>query len=348
MRRFNLWFALLAGGTAATGALVSVLLGDGSRSRFDDLAIATVILTCAVVGVVLQVARPENRVATVMLAGAVAWGVGEGLLAWGVDALARTPGSATYVLLAVIGTAARGVGWLLLVLVLPVIFPDGRAESRLAARLATGCIIAFAAGSLLAPVPLEERLTESENPIGVPETWSVLVDLLAVGSLALAGLGIALAIRSLVHRWRAGDDLRRQQVLVFGIAFALPLALLPLMPTPWVEPWMFALVTLPIPVAVAVAVLQRRLYDIPLALNKTLTYVLALSRPGRALRRGRGRGRHHAARPRSDLAAAGGRRRRGRGLRSAARLPPTRREPPDLWAMVRAGRGARRDRPTAG
>ena len=274
MRRFNLWFALLAGGTAATGALVSVLLGDGSRSRFDDLAIATVILTCAVVGVVLQVARPENRVATVMLAGAVAWGVGEGLLAWGVDALARTPGSATYVLLAVIGTAARGVGWLLLVLVLPVIFPDGRAESRLAARLATGCIIAFAAGSLLAPVPLEERLTESENPIGVPETWSVLVDLLAVGSLALAGLGIALAIRSLVHRWRAGDDLRRQQVLVFGIAFALPLALLPFLPTPWVEPWMFALVTLPIPVAVAVAVLQRRLYDIPLAVNKTLTYVL--------------------------------------------------------------------------
>ena len=102
----------------------------------------------------------------------------------------------------------------------------------------------------------------------------MLVDLLAVGALALAGLGIALAIRSLVHRWRAGDDLRRQQVLVFGIAFALPLALLPFMPTPWVEPWMFALVTLPIPVAVAVAVLQRRLYDIPLALNKTLTYVL--------------------------------------------------------------------------
>ena len=273
MRRFNLWVALLAGGTAAAGALASVLLADGSRSRFDDLAIAAVVLTCTVVGVVLQVARPENRVATVMLAGAVAWGVGEGLLAWGVDGLAKSPGSATYVLLGVIGTAARGVGWLLLVLVLPVIFPDGRAESRLAARLATGCVIAFTAGSLLASVPIEERLTETVNPIGVPEPWSVLVDLLAVGALALAGLGIVLAIRSLVHRWRTGDDLRRQQVLVFGIAFALPLALLPFMPTPWVEPWMFALVTLPIPVAVAVAVLQRRLYDIPLALNKTLTYI---------------------------------------------------------------------------
>ena len=58
VRRFNLWLALLAGGTAATGALASVLLSDGSRSRFDDFAIATVILTYTVVGVVLQVGPP--------------------------------------------------------------------------------------------------------------------------------------------------------------------------------------------------------------------------------------------------------------------------------------------------
>ena len=274
MRRVSLWLALLAGGTAATGALASLLLSDGSRSRFDDLAIAAVILTYTVVGVVLQVARPENRVARVMLAGAVAWGVGEGLLAWGLDGLSNSPGSEAYALLAVIGTSARGIGWLLLVLVLPVVFPDGRAESRLAARLAVGCLLAFAAGSLLAPIPLEERLTDTENPIGVPESWSVLVDALAIGAVALSGVGIALAIRSLVRRWHAGDELQRQQVLVFAIAFAFPLALLPFMPTPWVEPWMFALVTLPIPVAVAVAVLQRRLYDIPLAVNKTLTYLL--------------------------------------------------------------------------
>ena len=128
---------------------------------------------------------PREPGGPVMLAGAVAWGVGEGLLAWG----ARRPRELTRLgdvrALAVIGTAARGVGWLLLVLVLPVIFPDGRAESRLAARLATGCVLAFAAGSLLAPIPLEERLTDTENPIGVPDSWSVLVDLLAIGAIAL-------------------------------------------------------------------------------------------------------------------------------------------------------------------
>ena len=274
MRKIGLSLVVLSGGVAATGGLASLLLSDGSRTRFDDLAIAAAILAYTVVGVVLQVARPENRVARVMLAGAVAWGVGEGLLAWGLHGLASSPGSSAYVLVAVLGTAARGIGWLLLVLVLPVVFPDGRAESRVAARLAIGCVIAFAAGSLLAPVPLEERLTQTENPIGVPESGSILIDLLAIGAVSLSGLGIALAIRSLVRRWRVGDELQRQQVLVYAVAFALPLALLPFMPTPWVEPWMFALVTLPIPVAVAVAVLQRRLYDIPLAVNRTLTYLL--------------------------------------------------------------------------
>ena len=76
----------------------------------EALAIATVILAYTVVGVVLQVARPENRVGRVMLAGAVTWGVGEGLLAWGLDGLAGHPGSSAYALVAVVGTAARGIG----------------------------------------------------------------------------------------------------------------------------------------------------------------------------------------------------------------------------------------------
>ncbi len=274
MRIARLGLAWLAGGLAAAGALATLLLADGSRSRFDDLAIAAVILTYTAVGLVLSVTRPQNRVGAVILLGAVAWGLGEGLIAGGLDGLTASPGSATYTTLAVIGTAARGLGWLFLVLVLPVVFPDGRAESRLAARLALACVVAFTAGSLFTPVPLEVRLADTENPIGVPDAWVAVTDTLAIGAIVLSGVGIVLAIRSLVRRWRRGDELRRQQVLVFAMAFALPLLLLPFMPTPWVEPWMFALVTLPIPVAVAVAVLQRRLYDLPLALNRTLTYLL--------------------------------------------------------------------------
>ena len=272
MRSSRMWLAMLAGGVATTGVLAPLLLADG-RGLFDDLAIAAVVLTYVIVGVVLQATRPDNRVGQVILAGALAWGLGEGLIAWGVDGVEATD-SAAYVVLGVLGTAARGLGWLVLVLVLPVVFPDGRAESRVAARVATVCVVAFTLASVLSPVPLETRLEDHQNPLGVPAGWSPVIDLMAIGSIALSGVGIALAIRSLVRRWRVGDELRRQQVLEFGIAFALPLALLPFMPTPWVEPWMFALVALPIPVAVGVAVLQRRLYDVPLALNRTLTYLL--------------------------------------------------------------------------
>ncbi|HET7349769.1 MAG TPA: sensor histidine kinase [Marmoricola sp.] len=268
------WVALLAGGITAAGVLASLLLAPSSRGDFDDLAIAAVVLVYAVVGIVLHLARPANRVGLVMLAGAAAWGAGEGLLAWGIEGVAGSPSSAAYALLAVLGTAARGAGWLLLVLLLPVVFPDGRVESRTAARVAVASLISFTLGALLSPVPLESRLARTDNPVGLPRDWAVLSDLLAVGGLLLAALGIVLAVASLRRRWRHGDELRRQQLLVFGAAFALPLLLLPLMPTPWVDPWMFAVVALPLPVAVAVAVLQRRLYDIPLAVNRTLTYLL--------------------------------------------------------------------------
>jgi hypothetical protein len=97
-----------------------------------------------------------------------------------------------------------------------------------------------------------------------------------VGALAAAFVALLVAVTTLVRRWRAGGELVRQQIVVFGAAFAVPLLLLPLVATPGAQPWMFALVTLPVPVAVAVAMFQRQLYDLQLAANRTLTY-LALS-----------------------------------------------------------------------
>ncbi len=270
------WWAWLAGGTAVAGALASLVLAPGSRDPLDDLAIATVIVAYAVVGVILTLARPANRVGQVMLVGAAAWGVGEALLAAGIDGLRAASDSAIHAGLAVVGTSTRGFGWLVLVLVLPAVFPDGRAESRTALRLGLTSVIVFPLAALLSPVPLEERLAETSNPLGLPMAWAVLTDVLALGALALALVSLGFAVHALARRWRRGDQLQRQQVVVFAVAFALPLVLFPLAGTTWVEPWMFAVTALPAPVAVAVAVLQRRLYDISFALNKTLTY-LALS-----------------------------------------------------------------------
>jgi signal transduction histidine kinase len=273
MRWVRVSSVLLLAAVAVGGALTPVLLASG-RGTFDDLAVALVVTTYIVVAVVIEIARPGHPVGLLMLAGATAWGVGEALLAVAVRGLHHQADAAAYVATGVLGSAVRGGGWLVLVIALPLVFPDGRAPWRSAVLLTAGCITAFTAASLLAPEPLEDRLGGSPNPIGLPEAAHWVTDVLAVGALAVAFGCLGLAVWSLVRRWRRGTDLVRQQVLVFGAAFAVPLLLLPVVATPIAEPWMFALATLPVPVVVGVALLQRRLYDVHVVVNRTVTYSL--------------------------------------------------------------------------
>ena len=272
MRHVRVSSVLLLGAVAVAGAATPTLLTTG-RGRFDDVAIALVVATYIVVALVVEFARPGHRVGRLMLAGASAWGVGEGLLALGIAGLDNPADRPAYVLLGVLGSGARGLGWLVLVVALPLAFPDGRVPGGFATRLTAACLTAFTLAALFAPEPLEERLAGADNPIGLPQDWRLVSDLVAIGAIALAFVCLGLAVGSLVRRWRRGDDLLRQQVLVFGVAFAAPLLVLPLVATPWAEPWMFALATQPVPIVVGVALLQRRLYDVQFAVSRTVTYV---------------------------------------------------------------------------
>lgn len=263
--------ALTSLGAALTVAcaLVPALVGASGRGLFDDVAIVAVVASYALVGTVVVLARPGHGVGRLMLVGAAAWGAGEALIALAV----RTSGSGEAAVLAgVAGTAVRGVGWVALVVGLPLLFPDGRPPRR-AARLSVLSVVLLVLGSVLAPVPLDARLGEVDNPIGLRGRWGLAADLMAVSALALAFLCLVLAVIAMVRRWRRGDDWERQRVLVFVTAFALPLLLLPVVATPWARPWMFALVMVPVPVAVAFALFQRRLYDVHVALSRSVTWV---------------------------------------------------------------------------
>jgi signal transduction histidine kinase len=259
---------------AGVAGLVPVLLSSGNR--VNEVAVGLVVVAYAAVGAVVTVVRPDVRVGQLLLLGATTWGLGEAALALGLAGhQGRVDGVPEALTLAVLGTASRGFGWLVLVVVVPLLFPDGRLAwpgRRWPLVVAGTALTAFTLATLLAPTPLETRLAETRSPTGVPDAWAPVVDVLAVSALGLAFVALGAAVAGLVHRWRHGGDLERQQVLVFGSAFALPLLFLPVVATAWAAPWMFALVSLPLPVAIGFAVLQRRLYDVQLAVNRTLTY----------------------------------------------------------------------------
>lgn len=258
------------------GALVSVgvaRLREPGQVPFDQVAIAVVIAMYAGVAVLVTVVAPQNRVGHLMALGTTAWGAGEGLLALGL----HHPGPSSAAWLVSLGTTARALGWLVLVLGVPFAFPDGEAPwpgARSPWRLVVGAIALFTLAAVVAPVPLDRRAAHLTNPLGLPSRMKVIADLMAIVGLAACVGALLLATAGLVHRWRTGDTLRQQQLLWLALAFVPPVVFLPLIATDIAEPWLFALVTLPVPIAVAVAVVQRRLYDVQLTVARTLTYAV--------------------------------------------------------------------------
>lgn len=241
----------------------------------NELAVALVVIAYAGVALLVSIVQPGNRVGRLMVVGAAAWGVGEGLLAVGIH---EHPAPAGGWLIS-FGATSRAFGWLVLVLAVPFTFPDGRPPWP--QRRAPGIVVSLAIGLFttavfLAPIPLDREAEQVDSPTGLPPSMQVSADALALSALVLCVVALVVSIGGLVHRWRTGDTLRQQQLLWLALAFAPPVLFLPLIATDIAQPWVFALVTLPVPLAIAVAIRQRRLYDVQWAVSATLIY-LALS-----------------------------------------------------------------------
>ncbi len=103
--------------------------------------------------------------------------------------------------------------------------------------LAVAAVGLFVLALVLAPTPLHYRLADLDSPTGLPQTLQTLADSLALFGLAAVAAALAVAVAGLVHRWRNGDELLRQQLLVFAAAFTAPILVIPLMPLSFVQPW---------------------------------------------------------------------------------------------------------------
>ncbi|MGY1825777.1 sensor histidine kinase [Blastococcus sp. SYSU DS0541] len=266
--------AVAVGGAATSAVLTAAQVGEFPAGAW---VVALVIVVYAGVGVLICLARPGHRVGLVLLGGAAVWGLGEAILAVGVQGLVTTPmtGSAA-ALLAVAGTVLRGLGWLVLVLLVPLVFPDGRLPGRpwrWAIAASATALFLFTATSVLAPAPMDERLAAIDSPVGLSAGLGGVVDGLAVLALGAVAAAVAGAVGSLVSRWRGGGPLLRQQLLWLTWAAAVPAAVLPLILVGAAETLVFGVAVLPLPVAIGVAVLQHRLYDVQPAVSRTIASV---------------------------------------------------------------------------
>lgn len=265
---------LLALAGAVVAGLYRRAAGDVAETEIGN---AVVIGTLAVVGAVLTLVVPHNRVGRLLLAAGVIWGLGEALTEAGVYGILHRPGAvpgAPY--LAAAGPALRGAGWLLAVVGVPALVPDGRLPGPRWHWLGW-CIAAAAvllpAGIMSGPVP-DVRLGEWHNPLTLPAGLAGAAAGLSLTGILLAVVAIGGGVAALVARWRRGGALVHQQLLVLAAAACPPAIVLLLVPLlGGVPPWGFDLALLPLPVAIAVATLQHGLYDLRRAAHRTLLWL---------------------------------------------------------------------------
>jgi signal transduction histidine kinase len=264
---------------AIGGASIGTALDNGHTAALANaVAVAFVIGTIAVVGAIVSLTVPANLVGWLLLAGAGSWGAGVGLTEAGIRGVVNDPGSvpaAGY--LAAVGPAVTAAGVLVLVVAIPVVFPDGRLPGQRwrwlgwCSLAAIGCLFL---GNILSPHTNEARLAGWQSPLGLPGRYAGIADAMSGVAVFLCVITAGGAVSGLVSRWRRGGPLVRQQLLLFALAACLPpIVLVGAVLTNNVPGWVFAVAVVPLPLAIAAAVLSHGLYDLRRAANRTLLWL---------------------------------------------------------------------------
>ncbi|CAN5891143.1 hypothetical protein BH23ACT10_BH23ACT10_16310 [soil metagenome] len=248
----------------------------------DDLALIT--LPFVLVGALLMVRRPGNRIGWVL--GAIGFLAGTGSTAAAVALSVASAGRP--VPTGVVALAWYGewywVPFLFLMLVaMPLLLPSGEVTSpraRAVGRIAVATCAAFTASAMFQGELLAERLaTPLSNPVGFLPYGDVdLSPVVSVLVASVATLG-AVAVGMLAGRLSRSAGVERQQakVVVFGVMVAvgaflgnIVLEVVGVSLPAWLESVMIAV----IPWTILLAVTRYRLYEIDRIIGRTVGYLL--------------------------------------------------------------------------
>jgi signal transduction histidine kinase len=261
---------------ACLGAVVG-LVARGPAGG-DQVALALAEAVFAFSGAVLVLARPDNRVGWLLLAGAVAWGAGDGLYGLAYRGIVTAPGTVAGAGgLAVAGFTLRGLGWLVIALAVPAVFPDGRLPGtrwRWLGITIGAAIAANTLGGALAPdvESTDLRTAGWHSPLPVPAWAGRAGDAAAALTLPVFAVCFIAIVVAMVVRSRRGTPAMRRQLLLFALAFALPIAVIPPAFATGSPAWVFVAAVLPIPVAAAVAIFTGGLFDLATVANRSLVW----------------------------------------------------------------------------
>jgi hypothetical protein len=285
------WTACLLCGTLTAASLILAFLNGRTLSEFfveeNIVMIATLTVAFSVVGAMIASHRPGNPIGWIFCAAALF----QGLAVFGDE-------YATYALITRPGSLTLGpeMSWLtewiwapglgLILVFLPLLFPDGRPPSRRWRWVAWLGGISIVMIVVLAMVILwSERGTQLlRDPVSdeAGPAWilGLLVEAVAFPLMLVAGLAAVISLFVRFGRAR-GDE--RQQIKWFASASALTLGFVFVLQTlnntqnSLLEAGLaaVALFLIPsIPVATGVAILRYRLYDIDRLINRALVYGL--------------------------------------------------------------------------
>jgi hypothetical protein len=235
-----------------------------------------VAIPFAVVGALIVVHRPTNRLGGLLLVGALALGVervAQELVRYGVDHPGAVPG-------------LEWIGWvsnwawvpaIMMLLLLPVLFPDGRPLSprwrSLVWVIVAGALVSLVGSAL---IPMIGDAPSLRNPLGLPGAAGVMLEQTLLKLFVGLPVAAVAAAVSLIVRFRRARGVERQQLKWLAYAMGV-LMVAPVVQDSWLGGWAAAAADLAlwaIPAAIGVAILRYRLYDIDRLINRTLVYGL--------------------------------------------------------------------------
>ena len=291
-RRGVAWLAwslgLLCVALAAASLILAILNGRTLGQIFIEegiVAIAALTAAFSVVGALIASHRPENPIGWIFCSAALFQGLSNSGYEYATYALITEPGSLP------LGAEASWLGqWIwapglgLILVFLPLLFPDGRPPSRRWRPVAWlgGLSIGLAVASMTVLLWPERGPAlvrpEGAGDEGTSRALFVIIELIAFPMMLVVGLGAVISLFVRFHRAR-GDE--RQKIKWFAYAAALTLV------------WTFVVDGIPdrnrlfetvtallgllviplLPVATGVAIFKYRLYDVDRIVNRTLVYV---------------------------------------------------------------------------